>query len=359
MHAPAILLLCFFASSAYAGETIQPGFYSHEPANVGIRISGARSGELCTDASGSDNVCSIATKITVVGHETCVGTDGKPYPCTRYGYQYAYSGATPDTEIQCHATLNDGFRKREKDYAIEVGSDAGSIFHPSWMSYGPVDRRMMVTEVHDCSYSGARLATIEYIFTYEPSTSPVTQVRGGPDPNIDEPFIDELPPACNYLTHDLAVDWVRDDDVQNNTSADMHFPSLQSACNYSASHGADRNASILFKFPLYEMLDVEKLAPMQLLFHVTFLGGGNEPKDTLHDLGKISFVYDMEHDVTALLVVTGMQGPPDGAGRPTEFVASYSLRDPGRSYQDRLVLLLQEARENLDFWRTEYVLTAP
>jgi len=357
--APAIALLLVTAPAAFAGETIQPGFYSHEPASVGIQINGARSGELCTDASGSDNICRVATKITVVGHDTCIGDDDNPYPCTRYGYQYDYSGATPDTEIQCHATLNDGFRKREKDYAIEVGSDSGSIFQPSWMSYGPVDRRIMVTEVHDCSYSGARLATIEYIFTYEPSTNPVTPVRGGPDPNIDEPFIDEVPPACNYLTHDLASRWVRDDDVQNNSTADMHVPNLQSVCMYTAIHAAERDGRIQFKFHLYELFDVEKLAPMQLAFNATFLGGGNEPQDTLHDLGKISFVYDMVNSVTALLVVTGMQGPPDGAGRPTEFVASYYLRDPGRPHQSRLVLLIEEARENLEFWQSEYAQKAP
>jgi len=349
----------FGSLSALAGETIQPGFYSHEPTDVGIRISGARSGELCTDVSGSDNICSVATKITVVGHDTCIGTDDKSYPCTRYGYRYDYNGATPDTEIRCHATLNDGFRRREKDYTIEVRSDAGSIFHPSWMSYGPVDRRAMVTEVHECSYLDTRLATIEYIFTYEPSTSPFTQVRGGPDPSIDEPFIEEVPRACNYLTRELAARWVRDNDVQKNSTADMHVPNLQSVCMYTAIHGADRDGRIQFKFFVYGLFDVANLAPMQLLFNATFLGGGNEPQDTLHDLGKVSFVYDMDHSMTALLVITGMQGPPDGAGRPMEFVASYYLRDPGRPHPDRLVLLIEEARENLDSWQFEYAQTVP
>jgi hypothetical protein len=222
------------------------------------------------------------------------------------------------------------------------------------MSYGPVDRRMMVTEVHECSYSGARLATIEYIFTYEPSVNPAPRAGGGPDPAINEPFIDEVPQACNYLTRDLASRWVRDEDVQNNSTADMHVPNLQSACMYTAIHGADRDARIQFKFLLYELLDVANLAPMQLAFNATFLGGGNEPEETLRDLGKISFVYNMEHDVTALLVVTGMQGPPDGAGRPMEFTASYYLRDPGRSHEDRLALLLEEARKNHAAWRAEH-----
>lgn len=352
--APVILLLCFVGSSAFAGETVQPGFYSHEPAGVGIRISGARSGEICTDASGSDKVCSVATKITVEGRDNCIGTEGQQYTCTRFGYRYDFSGATPDTEIRCHATRNDGFNKREMDYTIAVESDSGSIFHPAWIPYGPVERRMMLTEVHECSYSGASLATIEYIITYEPSANPAPRPSGGPDPSIDEPFIEEVPKACNYLTRELAVTWVRDEDVQNNTSADMHVPNLQSLCMYTAIHAAERDARIQFKFHLYDFFDVEKLAPMQLLFHATFLGGGNEPQDTMYDLGKISFVYDLANDVTSLLVVTGMQGPPDGAGRPMEFTASYYLRDPGRTHEDRLVLLLEEARENLESWRSEY-----
>lgn len=171
--APAIALLFVTAPAASAGEAIQPGFYSHEPANIGIRISGARSGELCTDASGLDSVCRVATLLTVEGHDSCLGDDDESYPCTRYGYRFDYSGATPDTEIRCHATQNNGVRKREKDYTIAVESDAGSVFHPSWIIYGPVERRAMFTEVHECSYSGALLATIEFIFSYEPSTSPM------------------------------------------------------------------------------------------------------------------------------------------------------------------------------------------
>jgi len=142
--------------------------------------------------------------------------------------------------------------------------------------------------------------------------------------------------------------------VQNNSSADMHVPNLQSLCMYTAIHGADRDGRIQFKFHLYDFFDVEKITPMQLLFNATFLGGGNEPQDVLHDLGKISFVYDLPNDVTSLLVVTGMQGPPDGAGRAMEFTASYYLRDPGRTHEDRLLLLLNEARENLDSWQSTY-----
>jgi hypothetical protein len=208
--------------------------------------------------------------------------------------------------------------------------------------------------VHDCSYSGERLATIEYIISYGPSANPVPQRSAGPDPSINEPFIEEVPQACNYLTRDLASTWVRDADVQNNASPDMHVPDLQSLCMYTAIHAAERDARIQFKFHLYDFFDVENIAPMQLLFNATFLGGGNEPTDTLHDLGKISFVYDLPNDVTSLLVATGMQGPPDGAGRPMEFTASYYLRDPGRTHQERLVLLLEEARENLEGWQSRY-----
>ena len=212
----------------------------------------------------------------------------------------------------------------------------------------------MITEVHECSYSGASLATIEYIISYEPSANPAPRPGGGPDPSIDEPFIEEVPQACDYLTHDLATRWVRDEDVQNNSTADMHVPNLQSLCMYTAIHAAARDARIQFKFHLYDLFNVEKIAPMQLLFNATFLGGGNEPQDTLNDLGKISFVYDLPNDVTSLLVVTGIQGPPDGAGRTMEFTASYYLRDSGRTHEERLVLLLEEARENLESWRSQY-----
>jgi len=349
---PVITLLCFVGSSAFAGETIQPGFYSHEPA--GIRISGVRSGEICTDASGSDNICSIATSISVEGRDNCTGTEGQQYTCTRFGYRYDFTGATPDTEIRCKSMRNDGFNKRSMDYTLAVESDSGSIFHPAWIPYGPVERRTMLTEVHECSYSGENLATIEYIITYEPSANPAPPQSAGPDPSIDEPFIEEVPQSCNYLTRDLAIRWVRDGDVQNNATADMHVPNLQSLCMYTAIHAAERDARIQFKFHLYDFFDVENIEPMQLLFNATFLGGGNQPQDTLHDLGKISFVYDLPNDVTSLLVATGIQGPPDGAGRAMEFTASYYLRDPGRTHEQRLVLLLEEARKNHESWHSRY-----
>jgi len=338
---------------AHAGETIQPGFYSHEPANVDIRIRDARSGELCTDTTGSDTVCSVATKLTVQGTDTCLGDDGKPYPCTRYGYRYDYEGATPGTEIQCHTTRNDGFNKRQKDYSITLDSGAGSVFQAEWIGYGPVDRRVMLTEVHKCSYLGELLATIEYIVTYEPSMDPAASVptgpaRSGPHPDVDEPYIDEIPEACPYLPPGVASEWVRDDDIQNNPSE--HLPILRSHCWYSAIHAADRNARLEFRFQLYDLYDIERLSREQLIFHATFASGGNAPKDILHNLGKISFVYDLPNDVTVVFIILGTQGPPDGAGRAMEFTASYSLQDRGRDHQQRRKLIIEFARESLETW---------
>jgi hypothetical protein len=353
----AFWFLIFASAIAHAGESIQPGFYSHEPANVGIRIRDARSGELCADHAGVDNVCSTETMLIVKGADTCLGDDRKPYPCTRYGYRYDYEGATPGSTIQCRATRNDGFKKRSKDYVIELGSDAGSVSQSEWVGYGPVNRRTILTEVHECSYRGERLTTIEYIITYEPSLNPAASLPtattdGGPHPDVDEPYIDEVPDACLYLTPGVAMEWVRDGDIQNNHGE--HFPIFRSLCWYSAIHAAERNAQLEFRFQLYDLYDIEKISRPQLIFNATFAGGGNEPQEILRNLGKISFIYELPNDVTAVMIIMGTQGPPDGAGRPMEFTATLSLRDPGRDHQSRRKLLIEFARENLDTWLGPY-----
>jgi len=348
-----IWLVCVASPIAFAGEAIQPGFYSHEPENVGIHIKGIRSGELCADATGTDNVCTTETMLSVKGADTCLGDDRKSYPCTRYGYRFDYEGATPGTEIRCQTTRNDGFNKQQKEYSISLDSDAGSVFQPEWIGYGPVERRVMLTEVHECSYRGELLATIEYIITYEPSmnpaaSSPTVSTSNRPHPDVDEPYIGEVPDACLYLTEGVAMEWVRDSDVQNNHGE--HTPFFRSLCWYSAIHAAERNARFQFSFQLYELFDIENLSRPQLIFNATFAGGGHEPQDILRNLGKISFIYELPNDTTAVMIIMGTQGPPDGAGRPTEFTASLTLRDPGREHHERRKLLIEFARESLTTW---------
>jgi hypothetical protein len=141
----------------------------------------------------------------VEGNDTCIGTDGKPYPCTRYGYRYGYSGATAGTQIECTATRRDPFNKRQKTYTVAINAESGSVVQAEWIPHGPVDRRTMLPE----------------------------------------------------------------------------------------------------------------------------------------------------EDRTAITVVTGIQGPPDGAGRPMELLAHYHLREPTRTHQQRLSCLLDLARKSLDLWMSK------
>ena len=132
------------------------------------------------------------------------------------------------------------------------------------------------------------------------------------------------------------------------------MPILRSHCGYTAIHSAERDARLEFKFQLYDFYDVENLSRAQLVFHATFVAGGNEPTDILDNLGKISFIYDMPNDVTVVMVIIGMQGPPDGAGRPMELTASFYLRDPGRTHSDRRKLLIEFANDVLESLHAGY-----
>lgn len=351
-----VRILCtaflFLSASAYGGQSPQPGFYSHEPDQVGIRISNASSGPICADVNGQSTVCSKATMITVTGQETCTGTDGKQYPCTRYGYQYDYAGAAPGGAIQCQSTRKDAFRSRSMDYTLDLEAATGSIFFPAWIPYAPVEQRTMLTEVHKCSYQGQLLTTVEFIVTYEPGTSaaPAAATGRGPAPGIDEPYFDEIPNACSYLTEAQAGWLLQVNRVQDGGAANEHIGDLWSQCTYSGIGAAHRTIGYVFKFMLYKLFDVDTLSPMQVTFNAAATGGGHAPTQTLEDLGKIAFVFD-NRGRTTLMVVTGIQGPPDGANRPREFVASYYLEDRDRSHAKRLEVLRAKAEEHLREWK--------
>lgn len=343
-------MLSLVPMAAFAAETVQPGFVLHDEGKANLSLSSIRSGELCAEIGSPDNVCNTGTGLTVQGHDSCTGGDGNAYPCTRYGYRYDYSGATPGTQIECTATRNDGFNKRQKTYSIPVDAETGSVFQPQWIPYYRVEKRQMLTEVHRCNYLGEPFASIEYIISYYPSADATPAAAGGPNPDIDEPYAAAVPDACNYLTKGLASTWIKDD-VYRYEGAIEHFPILRSHCAYTGAHDAAAIAKMEHKFHLYDLFDVENLSRDQLLFHAAFAAGGHYPEAVLTDLGKVTFVYQLaEQDRSGISVVTGIQAPPDGAGRPMELLAHYQLRAPKRSHEERLACLLDLARKSLDLW---------
>ena len=335
---------------AAAAETVQPGFVLHDEGKANLSLSGVRSGEICAGMGVSDTVCNTGTQLTVQGQDACVGNDGKTYPCTRYGYRYDYAGASPGTEIECTSTRRDPYRSQDKSYTIAVDAESGSVYQPQWIPYSPVERRMMLTEVHRCSYLGEPLASIEYIISYEPSMAPPTTSSNDRSADIDEPFLPGVPNACNYLTEDLSGMWIRHD-VRRYDGAIEHLPILRSHCAWLGEDDLGKIAKMEHKFHLYELFDVENLRRDQLLFHATFAAGGHAPESVRTDLGKLTFVYHLpEEDRSAISVVTGIQGPTTNAGQPMELLAHYHVRTPDRTHQERLACLFDLARKSLDLW---------
>lgn len=164
---------------------------------------------------------------------------------------------------------------------------------------------------------------------------------------IDEPYFAGLPEACSYLTEALAAGMLRA--PAQASPANEHIPTFWSQCIYSGRGVVGRQVNFTFKFMLHELTDVRKLAPVQLDFNVTFAVGNIPPSDKLTDLGKVSFVFE-KAGLTILMMVTGIQGPADGAGRPTEFIATYQLSDPDMPHAERLAQLLPHARRHLQEW---------
>lgn len=163
----------------------------------------------------------------------------------------------------------------------------------------------------------------------------------------NEARFEELPPSCRYLTASLAESVLQA--TVRPSPANEHIPTFLSQCAYSGQGVVRREIQYTFKFHLFELFDTASLDSEQLLFNATIASGGSTPLAMLDSPGKITFTFD-NGDQSMLMVVTGILGPEDGAGRPSEFVASYRLAHPEVSHDERLELLLAEARRHLAEW---------
>ncbi len=346
-----LLLLCCIGklTGAWAGESIQPGFYYHDPAGTGLQLKAMRSGAVCSDEAGRAGVCETAIKIVITGEETCESSPGTVYPCTRFGYEFDYQGAAPGTAIACTVQRTGPMgRRSSQQYSHELSADSGSVFYPTYRTFAAVEKRTILSEVHECSYRDQRLSSIEYIIYYEPESSPAPADSEQP---ADQFFL-ELPNACAspYLTEAKAARLLGADRVKP-SAANEHIPTFASQCIYSARSGPARQVGFNYKFMLSEMFDVDTVEMQQLQFNATFASGGTALKETLPDIGDLAFIFD-ERDRSSLLVITGIKGPRSFPDRPTEFIANYYIKHPELTPEQRQALLIEEALRDLQEWRS-------
>jgi hypothetical protein len=283
------------------------------------------------------SVCDKAIKIYITGKETCDWSPGTRYPCTRFGYEFGYEGAKPGTTIQCEVKKTDPMGRSEtQQYAHKLDRPEGRVFHSTFRTYAPVDERIILSEVHNCSYESEMLATIEYIIYYEP----------GADDTADRPAYFEVPSACDapYFPDAVAAGVLNSE--AKRSAASEHVPMLSSQCLYSSRGTTPRSTGLVFKFMLSDMFNVAKVPGMQLRFNATFAAGGADLKEEMDGLGDKAFVFE-KGGRTTLFVITGVGGRDDFAGRPTELIATYYLDWPELEADTRLAKLLPLAHEHV------------
>lgn len=337
------MLAALLANAGWAAGPVQPGVFYHDPEAIDLELSAFRSGLLCTDDDDRDGVCTPAIKVVVTGGETCTTPDGNSYPCTRFGYEFVYSGAAPGTDIVCQVTRQDPMgREQSTDYRLTLDSAAGHVLFPTFRTFAPVEQRLVFSEAHACSYQGELLASIEYIIYYEPGSA------GGPPPAGR--YLAETPNACGapHLTEARARGLLDATSVQPG-AANEHLPKLQSQCSYGARQGSARQVGFVYKFMLSDMFDVDKLEPMQVQFNATFAVGGAELEQTRDEPGDRAFIF-LKGDRSTLLVITGIDGPDDFAQRRRELIATYYLDHPGLTHAQRTGLLIDQAELDLRAW---------
>lgn len=340
------IVLCLVSIQVLAGQSLQPGFYYHEPSV--ITLENASSGLICTDAQGQKSLCEPAIKILVTGEDTCNWPVGQQNPCTNFGYEFDYSGAKGGTHLECsRKRYNPRTGEQNDSYRRAIDGERGQVVYQSFRTYAPVDERSIFSEVHDCSYLGEKVATIEFMIYYEP------EVGGdGPGDNADR-YFSEVPDACSspYLTQATAAGLLRATAARKHAASE-HIPVLQSQCLYGAAGGQKGQVGYVFKFMLSDMFDVDKLSPQQLDFNASFANGGTTPDQILENPGVRAYVF-RKGDRATLFMITGIKGRKDFAGRSNEFVAQYYIDHPDMDYVSKQGALLEQARLHMHYWTQE------
>lgn len=338
--AAAAAMLLVACSGIASAEMLQPGFHYHEPST--ITLSNAGSGTICADESGALDLCERAARVVIEGEATCEYS-GNEYPCTRFGYEFDYSDATPGTELECDRMRYDPKSGEQNDsYTRAIEAESGRIAFLTFRTFAPVEERLIFSEVHHCSYRGERVATIEFIIHYEPGA-------GGAGEDA-APRFPEVPNACSdpYLTEDTAESLLRASAVRRHAATE-HIPVLQSQCIYGAAAGGSGQVGYVFKFMLSDMFDVDRLSTQQVDFNATFANGGAAPEEILTEPGRRAYIF-RKGDRATLFVITGIKGRDDFAGRENEFVALYYIDKADLDFAAKQGLLLEQARLHMRHW---------
>ncbi|GAB3281059.1 hypothetical protein [Parahaliea aestuarii] len=150
--------------------------------------------------------------------------------------------------------------------------------------------------------------------------------------------LETVPDACGYLTEDVASNTLLRE--VKPVASNEHIPVFYSQCEYTALGGGRRALRFLFKFMVKEMFDPAQLPPEQLDFNAGFAEGGLSYSEKLQYPGELTYIFH-DRDTTSILVITGIDGPPDGAGEASTLIASYRLIDGDRSPQERRDVLIK------------------
>ena len=349
LSAIAVCVVAPPSDAQISGRSIQPGIFLFDQTH--LEVSEMRSGGLCADEENRGEVCDVGTRFVVAPKDTCQLDNLGPVPCLRYGYRFDYSGTTPGTMIECRATRKDGFNRQQESYAINLEAESGSFSREEWVPFDPVEKRSLVSELHECTINGEPLASIEYIIVSEPPTELAIFNSGAAGTEIEEARSLGVPNACNYLDQDLASLWVGATAELEIRGAE-HIPDLRSMCSYAHIRNPAKVARIEHKYHVYELFDVGNLNIMQLSFNAAFAAGGHEPTAIWRDFGKVTFVFELPPDRSQIMVVTDIQGPPGGDGRPRQLLGHYHLRNVDKTHLQRLECLKVLATESLDQWRS-------
>lgn len=89
------------------GKQVEPVFDSFAGGGPGlVRVTGFRSGRVCTVGGQPSSVCQPAVDIKVSGMDYCTQPEGRK-GCTWYGFEFDYSNANPAEPLICQTSAAD------------------------------------------------------------------------------------------------------------------------------------------------------------------------------------------------------------------------------------------------------------
>jgi len=139
------------------GKPVEPVFDSFAGGAASVRVTGFRSGRVCTTGGQPSSVCEVTADIKVIGQDYCTQPGGKK-GCTWYGFELDFANANPAEPLICRTSaaeedfLGGVVSKVIKSSSVDEGTEMGQFL-------GQLQKELNSGKSMDEVFSGISITT--------------------------------------------------------------------------------------------------------------------------------------------------------------------------------------------------------